>query len=151
MASRAWTPSSLAWRMAEPFNGAEELARRLATAPLVAQLLHNRGIDEPDRAKAFLNPQLTDLHDPLLLAGAEPAEAGPLFERLPGVAAVEHGGAVDGFHTYRLRLSAEDDVGAAVYEAVREKGWTLRELRRDDKTLEQVFRELRETGTEVAA
>ena len=73
MASRAWTPSSLAWRTAEPFDRAEELARRLATAPLVAQLLHNRGIDEPDRAKAFLDPQLTDLHDPLLLAGAGPA------------------------------------------------------------------------------
>ena len=45
----------------------------------------------------------------------------------------------------------QDDVGAAVYEAVRERGWTLRELRRDDKTLEQVFRELTESGTEVAA
>jgi hypothetical protein len=36
-------------------------------------------------------------------------------------------------------------VGEDVAAAVRERGWPLRELRRDDRNLEQVFREL--TGT----
>ena len=41
-------------------------------------------------------------------------------------------------------LELEDDrqVGEAVAAAVREQGWPLRELRRDDRSLEQVFREL---------
>jgi ABC-2 type transport system ATP-binding protein len=85
------------------------------------------------------------------VAPDDPAAARRLFEALPGVAGVEHGGGADRFHTYRLHLSGADDVGEAVYEAVRERGWTLRELRRDDKTLEQVFREVTGAATEVAA
>ena len=42
------------------------------------------------------------------------------------------------------------EVAEAVYEIVRGQGWPLRELRRDDKTMEQVFRELTESP-EVAA
>jgi ABC-2 type transport system ATP-binding protein len=85
------------------------------------------------------------------VAADDPAEAGRLFEGLPGVAAVEQGGSDDRFHTYRLRLTGDADVGEAVYELVRQRGWTLRELRRDDKTLEQVFRELTGLGVGVAA
>jgi ABC-2 type transport system ATP-binding protein len=86
------------------------------------------------------------------VARDDPAEARRLFERLPGVAHVEQQhGRDDAYHTYRLRLSGEADVGEAVYDVVRERGWSLRELRRDDKTLEQVFRELTVAGTEVAA
>ena len=66
------------------------------------------------------------------------------------MAGVDTAAADDGFATYRLRLDTETDVGEKVFAVAREKGWTLRELRRDDKTLEQVFRELTE-GTEVAA
>ena len=61
------------WTMAEPFAGAADLARRVNTAPLVAQMLANRGIRDPEAAKAFLNPKLADLHDPQLLTGAVPA------------------------------------------------------------------------------
>ena len=43
------------------------------------------------------------------------------------------------------------DVGEQVAQATQERGWALRELRRDDRTLEQVFRELTETGAEVTA
>jgi ABC-2 type transport system ATP-binding protein len=86
------------------------------------------------------------------LARDEPSEARRLFEGLPGVAHVEQqDGSDDPYHTYRLRLAGEADVGEAVYEVVRARGWSLRELRRDDKTLEQVFRELTEARTEVAA
>lgn len=45
------------------------LARALATTPLVAQLLHNRGVTEPDQARRFLDPRLNGLHPPNLLPG----------------------------------------------------------------------------------
>ncbi|MCK4602092.1 MAG: single-stranded-DNA-specific exonuclease RecJ, partial [Phycisphaerae bacterium] len=73
MASRAWRPNSRRWQIAPPYEGAADLARRLGTTSLVAQVLHNRGIDEAEAGTAFLNPKLTDLHDPGLLAGAEAA------------------------------------------------------------------------------
>lgn len=73
MASQAGRPDSRTWRIASPYPRAEELAKEAGVSPLVAQILHNRGIDDPDVAKAFLNPKLTDLHEPQLLAGAEPA------------------------------------------------------------------------------
>ncbi len=73
MASQAWRPDSRRWRIAPPWAGAAELAKAAGVSPLVAQILHNRGIDSPDAAKAFLNPKLTDLYEPQLLAGAEAA------------------------------------------------------------------------------
>jgi single-stranded-DNA-specific exonuclease len=47
------------------------LAAALRVAPVVAQLLHNRGLGEPDGARRFLDTPLNGLHPP---------------ERLPGVA-----------------------------------------------------------------
>jgi len=74
MATRgAWTPRALRWQVAPVFPAARELAGRLGTTALVAQVLANRGLDQPAAAKAFLQPKLTDLHDPALLAGAEQA------------------------------------------------------------------------------
>ena len=73
MASSAWRPGSRNWQVAPPFDGAEDLARRLGTAPLVAQVLANRDMAELEAAKAFMNPSLKDLHDPLLLGGARQA------------------------------------------------------------------------------
>ena len=73
MASRAWRPNALRWVVAPPFQDAEDLARRLGTAPLVAQALANRGMTDAESARSFLNPKLTDLHDPTLLGGVEAA------------------------------------------------------------------------------
>ncbi|MDY6914659.1 MAG: single-stranded-DNA-specific exonuclease RecJ [Planctomycetota bacterium] len=73
MARRAWRPGSQLWQIAPAFDNAETLARKLNTTPLVAQVLHNRGIDDAESARAFLNPKLTDLHEPQLLAGAAAA------------------------------------------------------------------------------
>jgi len=69
MALRAWTPKSLVWQVAERFDNADELARQANTAPLVAQVLVNRGVTTADAAGEFLNPKLTNLHDPSGLAG----------------------------------------------------------------------------------
>lgn len=73
MAVSAWRPKQYRWHVAPAFDGADALARRLGTAPLVAQLLANRGLDDEPACRAFLEPKLTDLHDPSLLLGCEPA------------------------------------------------------------------------------
>lgn len=59
------------WRFS-PFDEAQvrSLAGRLNVSPVLAQILAARGFDSPDRAGAFLDSRLTELHDP---------------ERLPGV------------------------------------------------------------------
>jgi single-stranded-DNA-specific exonuclease len=73
MTRRAWRPRSLRWQIAPPYGRAAELARRLGTAPLVAQVLANRGMTDLEAARSFLNPKLADLHDPALLPGTETA------------------------------------------------------------------------------
>jgi single-stranded-DNA-specific exonuclease len=52
-----------AWRI-------ESLSRGARISPLVAQLLLNRGIEDPARAVAFLEAKMGSLHDPELLPGA---------------------------------------------------------------------------------
>jgi hypothetical protein len=73
------------------------------------------------------------------------------LERVPPVARVDAHAAGDGFTTFRLHLSEEREIGETLADLVRREGWPLRELRRDDRTLEQVFRELSETAAEVPA
>lgn len=48
---------------------ADELAAALKIPPVIAQLLVQRGILTPELAHAFLNPSLSQLHDPFRLAG----------------------------------------------------------------------------------
>jgi len=70
---------------------------------------------------------------------------------IDGVDGVKRVATDDGFHTFRLTLTTDRPIGEAVAGVVQQRGWPLRELRRDDRTLEQVFRELTEAHTEVAA
>ncbi len=86
------------------------------------------------------------------VATDDPNRAMQTFEGLRGVGRVTHGESSDGFHSFRLELSGEQDVGEQIFEVARQQGWPLRELRRDDRTLEQVFRQLTEApAPEVAA
>ncbi len=59
------------WRI-QPHDPAriQSLSRGAGISPLVAQLLLNRGIDDPKRARAFLEARLGSLYDPELLPGA---------------------------------------------------------------------------------
>jgi single-stranded-DNA-specific exonuclease len=75
MPPSAWKPGEYLWRVEPVFDEADALARQVGTAPLVAQVLANRGITDPETAKRFLNPKLTDLHDPAELPGARDAAA----------------------------------------------------------------------------
>ena len=51
------------------------LAAALRISPIIAQLLLNRGLGEPEKARQFLEVPLTSLHQPQLMPGvAEAAE-----------------------------------------------------------------------------
>src|SRR5436305_9263298 len=56
------------WTIAEPHTQAAELAQRLKTSPLIAQVLLNRGISDFDDCQNFLRPSLKCLHEPSLIA-----------------------------------------------------------------------------------
>ena len=47
---------------------ADALAAALKISPVVAKLLCQRGLSDPELADRFLNPSLDHLHDPMLLA-----------------------------------------------------------------------------------
>src|SRR5258708_11120155 len=49
-------------------GAAEALAAALGIAPIVARLLCQRGLSDPELAGRFLNPSLEHLHDPMALA-----------------------------------------------------------------------------------
>lgn len=55
------------WNLAEWNPAAQELARRLRTSPLVAQILLNRGLSDPKECAEFLRPSLKSLYDPVLI------------------------------------------------------------------------------------
>lgn len=49
-------------------DGRAELQNALGCSALLAELLLNRGIADPDSARRFLSPSLSDLHSPWLMA-----------------------------------------------------------------------------------
>ena len=63
------------WTLPPADARVEELAERLKTSRLVAQLLLNRGVADVAAGQAFLRPQLKALHDPATLPGLPPAAA----------------------------------------------------------------------------
>lgn len=60
------------WLIAPIWEGRDALARSLGVSPVVAQVLHNRGVSDVDAGRVFLAPKMVDIYEP---------------ERLPGVAA----------------------------------------------------------------
>ena len=65
------------WRLPESSDAtaqeAATLARQLGVPSLVADLLCRRGLTDPAVANQFIEPKLTDLHDPADLPGADQA------------------------------------------------------------------------------
>lgn len=60
------------WRFRSPAGSTDAVtvaARRLGVHPLVASLLHLRGLLDEDAATRFLTPKLQQLHDPALIPG----------------------------------------------------------------------------------
>ncbi|HEY2955251.1 MAG TPA: ATP-binding cassette domain-containing protein [Candidatus Eisenbacteria bacterium] len=108
-------------------------------------------IDGRVRADAALGQITRSRVQVATLATRDPATAREAFARLSGVSDVESTDCGDGFHTFRLLLSGDAEIGEAVADLTRERGWRLRELKRDDRSLEHVFRELTESAAEAAA
>jgi single-stranded-DNA-specific exonuclease len=67
-------PTAKTWHLLphDP-DAIERLARRLGLSTVVAQLLINRGLSDPDDAVRFLKAPLTGLHEPALLPGVKEA------------------------------------------------------------------------------
>ncbi|HEY8668458.1 MAG TPA: DHHA1 domain-containing protein [Tepidisphaeraceae bacterium] len=61
------------WNIAEAQPGAGELAERLRTSPLIAQVLLNRGIGSAQECQAFLRPSLKSLPEPAGIANLSKA------------------------------------------------------------------------------
>ncbi|GAC1468280.1 MAG: single-stranded-DNA-specific exonuclease RecJ [Isosphaeraceae bacterium] len=62
------------WKL-KPFDARKvaALSQEAGVSSLLAQILINRGIDDPTRARGFLEAKLNHLHDPELLPGASEA------------------------------------------------------------------------------
>lgn len=108
-------------------------------------------IDGKIRADGSLEELTRSRAQVVSVASPDPDAALRMLQDVPGVTSVVRSGVEDGFHTFRLKLDGDQPIGEAVSELVGRQGWALRELRRDDRSLEQVFRELTETSAEVAA
>jgi single-stranded-DNA-specific exonuclease len=62
------------WKIADNLSSAAvKLAEELRVSALIGQLLFNRGITEPQQAKIFLTPDLSQLYDPFLFRDMKPA------------------------------------------------------------------------------
>src|SRR2546426_12786122 len=51
------------------FESAKRLAEALSLPPKTAQILIQRGLGDAQAAARFLQPELSDFHDPFLMAG----------------------------------------------------------------------------------
>ncbi len=61
------------WIVQAITDEARAFAQKLKVSPMLAQILINRGIDETDEAKAFLQPKLIDLIEPEKMPGVKQA------------------------------------------------------------------------------
>ena len=61
------------WVVREKTAEGDALAREIGTAPLIGQILWNRGIHSAQAARAFLHPEKEPFHDPFLMRDMEKA------------------------------------------------------------------------------
>jgi ABC-2 type transport system ATP-binding protein len=136
------------------------LIRRLAQQSTVMLSTHILSEVEAicDRVIILLNGEikadahLTDLEAStdviLVLDGQIPGVTNAL-RALEGVGAVAESATADG-PAYRVQAAGEGkplpDLRPAIYDLARERGWALKELRREVRTLEAVFNELATSG-----
>jgi ABC-2 type transport system ATP-binding protein len=94
---------------------------------------------------------ITRARTQVVTVACDASEGRRAFESIANVERVEYSGKSDHFHTFRIHIDRDHDIADDVWKTCTDKGWPVRELRRDDRTLEQVFRELTEFGAEVKA
>lgn len=73
MKQRAQMHRPKRWIIAPPHAQAEDLAGRLRTSTVIAQVLLNRGIFDAEECTKFLSPSLKCLHDPALMPNLKKA------------------------------------------------------------------------------
>ena len=79
--------------------------------------------------------------DAVVFTGGVGENAAAIRE-IPDVSSVEAGSAKDGFTLFRVKTSSSEAVSEAIFHVVAEKGWTLSELKSEDTSLEEVFKQL---------
>jgi len=97
--------------------------------------------------------KLADLRAANAAVVAVEASAKGVAEVLGAIDGVTHVEAAPGdgdFKRWRVTSERRADLAPAVWDALRDKGWRVAELRSDQKTLERVFRDLAETPVEVS-
>jgi ABC-2 type transport system ATP-binding protein len=102
--------------------------------------------------------RLSDLEassDVILVLGEDSPQIKAQLKALPGVGTVEPVPTTDGV-AYRVQAGNGTarkpvDLRPAIYDLARDRGWPLRELKRDVRTLEAVFNELATTAGGVEA
>jgi single-stranded-DNA-specific exonuclease len=129
MTSPSFTPGGQ-WRCAaDSAEGREELARALGVSTTLAGLLVARGCGDADAAHRFLNPSLSDLHDPFLLPDMEAAVTRLARAIETGEKVLVHGDYdVDGVTSAALMTRVLRALGAQVEPFVpdrREDGYDL--------------------------
>lgn len=104
------------WQLATPDEAqVQQLAAALGLEPLVARLLVNRRITNPDEAERFLAPSLDDLFDPFTLPDVEKAVARLAQAIESGEKIFVHGDYdADGVTSAALCLRALSGLGADV-------------------------------------
>ncbi|MEI8011602.1 MAG: single-stranded-DNA-specific exonuclease RecJ [Candidatus Omnitrophota bacterium] len=108
------------WRLKVSHPGIEQqLARELHLLPLVARLLVNRGITDPDQARSFLAPSLNDFHDPFLLKDMDKAVARLKSARERGETVLVYGDYdVDGVTSTAVVVSLLNKLGMTVLKYI---------------------------------
>lgn len=107
-------------------------------------------IDGRIRADGTLEELTRSTDQVVSIAAGDSEQAATALRGLAGVEQVIPQNWDDEFQTFRLRLTEGAEIGESVFDVVRDRGWRLRELRRDDRTLEQVFRALTESAGRAA-
>lgn len=98
-------------------------------------------IDGAIRADARL-PELAHSAGAVLVLQRTVPEVDALLAPLPGVTAVDPFTATGGYPAWRVHATSDGDLCPAIYEVARQQAWPVRELRRDVRTLEDVFNSL---------
>jgi ABC-2 type transport system ATP-binding protein len=133
------------------------LIRRLAKESTVLFSSHILSEVEAlcQRAVILMNGQvradarLADLEvtaNAILVLGRPTDGAERALRTLSGVAGIEPSRTSEGYPTYRVLGMGDIDLCPAIYDLARERGWPVRELRRDVRTLETVFNQLATSG-----
>jgi len=88
--------------------------------------------------------ELSATPDAVLVLQSQPKGVFKALRKIEGVRSVEQVEMPDKHPTYRILGEADDgaDLCPMIYELARDKGWPLRELRREVRTLETVFNDL---------